>query len=135
MLHYVQQWSAVWTCRCMRQSRERNFSSQKQRVETIRCSRSRKFWPTSPSYQVLKNFLIVLCLTFKQVPFVFLLYLSKEYYKLIQLKIIRQVYSDLVLSGDIIEKEEVPPPTVPMDYSWARVSSLLIIINCILITQ
>jgi len=40
-------------------------------------------------------------------------------------RVIRQVYSDLVLSGDIIEKEEVPPPTVPMDYSWARELGLI----------
>ena len=31
---------------------------------------------------------------------------------------------NLVKQGVIIEKEEVPPPTVPMDYSWARVGSL-----------
>lgn len=34
--------------------------------------------------------------------------------------IIRQVYDKLVSSGVIVPKEEVPPPTVPMDYDWAR---------------
>lgn len=33
---------------------------------------------------------------------------------------IRQVYADLVVKGVIVPKAEVPPPTVPMDYSWAR---------------
>ena len=35
----------------------------------------------------------------------------------------RQVYEDLVSQGVIVPKEEVAPPTVPMDYNWARVSS------------
>ena len=34
----------------------------------------------------------------------------------------RSVYDDLVAKGVIQPAEEVPPPTVPMDYSWARVS-------------
>lgn len=34
----------------------------------------------------------------------------------------RSVYEDLVSKGVIQPAEEVPPPTVPMDYSWARVS-------------
>lgn len=34
----------------------------------------------------------------------------------------RSVYEDLVSKGVIEPAEEVPPPTVPMDYSWARVS-------------
>lgn len=33
----------------------------------------------------------------------------------------RKVYDDLVKNGVIVPAEEVPPPTVPMDYSWARV--------------
>lgn len=33
------------------------------------------------------------------------------------------VYDDLVARGVIVPAKEVPPPTVPMDYSWARVSS------------
>lgn len=33
----------------------------------------------------------------------------------------RVVYEDLVAKGVIIPAQEVPPPTVPMDYSWARV--------------
>jgi ATP citrate (pro-S)-lyase len=37
--------------------------------------------------------------------------------------VIAEVYKSLVKSGDIQPKPEVPPPTVPMDYSWARVSS------------
>jgi hypothetical protein len=32
------------------------------------------------------------------------------------------VYEDLVAKGAIVPAQEVPPPTVPMDYSWARVS-------------
>lgn len=32
------------------------------------------------------------------------------------------VYDDLVAKGVIQPAEEMPPPTVPMDYSWARVS-------------
>lgn len=38
----------------------------------------------------------------------------------------RSVYEDLVAKGIIQPAEEVPPPTVPMDYSWARVSMLFI---------
>ena len=38
--------------------------------------------------------------------------------------VVRTVYNDLVANGTIVPAEEVPPPTVPMDYSWARVSCL-----------
>ncbi len=34
---------------------------------------------------------------------------------------IREVYNDLVEKGVIVPQPEVPPPPVPMDYSWARV--------------
>ncbi|KAJ8344700.1 hypothetical protein SKAU_G00288930 [Synaphobranchus kaupii] len=34
--------------------------------------------------------------------------------------LIKTVYDDLVAKGTIVPAEEVPPPTVPMDYSWAR---------------
>ncbi|RVE69793.1 hypothetical protein OJAV_G00081400 [Oryzias javanicus] len=34
--------------------------------------------------------------------------------------VIKNVYDDLVAKGVIQPAEEVPPPTVPMDYSWAR---------------
>ena len=34
--------------------------------------------------------------------------------------VIRQVYDDLVSNGTIVPVQEVPPPTMPMDYSWAR---------------
>lgn len=37
-------------------------------------------------------------------------------------EMIRSVYSDLVEKGVIVPKAEVPPPPVPMDYNWARVS-------------
>lgn len=37
-------------------------------------------------------------------------------------KTISAVYGDLVERGVIVPKPEVPPPAVPMDYSWARVS-------------
>lgn len=36
--------------------------------------------------------------------------------------LIKNVYEQLVSSGVIVPAPEVPPPTVPMDYSWARVS-------------
>lgn len=35
--------------------------------------------------------------------------------------IIQDVYHKLVEDGTIVPQPEVPPPTVPMDYSWARV--------------
>jgi hypothetical protein len=38
--------------------------------------------------------------------------------------IFRFVYEDLVTKGAIVPAQEVPPPTVPMDYSWARVGTL-----------
>ncbi|GAB6025154.1 hypothetical protein CHUAL_010577 [Chamberlinius hualienensis] len=38
---------------------------------------------------------------------------------------IRQVYTGLVVKGEIVPLVEVPPPTVPMDYSWARELGLI----------
>lgn len=40
-------------------------------------------------------------------------------------QVIMRVYGDLVESGIIIPQDEVPPPTVPMDYSWARELGLI----------
>ncbi|KAK7919545.1 hypothetical protein WMY93_010829 [Mugilogobius chulae] len=39
--------------------------------------------------------------------------------------VIKTVYNDLVANGTIVPAEEVPPPTVPMDYSWARELGLI----------
>lgn len=39
--------------------------------------------------------------------------------------LIGTVYAELVKSGQIVPVEEVPPPTVPMDYSWARELGLI----------
>ncbi|KAI5750132.1 hypothetical protein M8J76_013077 [Diaphorina citri] len=39
--------------------------------------------------------------------------------------IIGSVYKDLVSRGDIVPQPELPPPTVPMDYSWARELGLI----------
>lgn len=39
--------------------------------------------------------------------------------------LIRKVYGDLVKAGVIQEKPEVAPPTVPMDYAWARELGLI----------
>ncbi|XP_036069069.1 ATP-citrate synthase [Oryzias melastigma] len=39
--------------------------------------------------------------------------------------VIKNVYDDLVAKGVIQPAEEVPPPTVPMDYSWARELGLI----------
>lgn len=38
--------------------------------------------------------------------------------------LIQNVYQGLVTAGIIHPEPEVPPPTVPMDYSWARVSRI-----------
>lgn len=38
----------------------------------------------------------------------------------------RSVYEDLVTKGVIVPAQEVPPPTVPMDYSWARVGAMYV---------
>lgn len=38
---------------------------------------------------------------------------------------IKQVYDNLVARGDIVPAPEVPPPTVPMDYSWASELGLI----------
>lgn len=35
--------------------------------------------------------------------------------------LIQSVYQELVKDGTIVPAPEVPPPTVPMDYNWARV--------------
>lgn len=39
--------------------------------------------------------------------------------------IIAAVYRRLVEQGKIVPRAEVPPPTVPMDYSWARELGLI----------
>uniref|UniRef100_A0A8C9RLG8 ATP-citrate synthase n=1 Tax=Scleropages formosus TaxID=113540 RepID=A0A8C9RLG8_SCLFO len=39
--------------------------------------------------------------------------------------VIKTVYDDLVAKGIIVPAQEVPPPTVPMDYSWARELGLI----------
>ncbi|XP_065805694.1 ATP-citrate synthase isoform X1 [Labrus bergylta] len=39
--------------------------------------------------------------------------------------VIKTVYDELVANGTIIPAQEVPPPTVPMDYSWARELGLI----------
>lgn len=39
--------------------------------------------------------------------------------------IIENVYGSLVKKGIIVPKSEVPPPTVPMDFSWARELGLI----------
>ena len=38
---------------------------------------------------------------------------------------IRSVYKDLVERGVIVQKDELAPPTVPMDYNWARELGLI----------
>ncbi|KAB7494147.1 ATP-citrate synthase [Armadillidium nasatum] len=40
-------------------------------------------------------------------------------------EVIRKVYHQLVKEGTIVPAEEVPPPTVPMDFSWARELGLI----------
>lgn len=47
------------------------------------------------------------------ISIIFLLSLSQQ--------MIHLVYRGLLEEGIIVPKEEVPPPTVPMDYNWARV--------------
>lgn len=37
-------------------------------------------------------------------------------------ELIHSVYDQLVKDGTIVPEPELPPPTVPMDYSWARAS-------------
>lgn len=39
--------------------------------------------------------------------------------------VIQQVYDSLVRDGTILPRQEVPPPTVPMDYNWARELGLI----------
>ncbi|XP_074659713.1 ATP-citrate synthase-like isoform X2 [Tubulanus polymorphus] len=40
-------------------------------------------------------------------------------------EIIKSVYEKLLADGAIVPREEVPPPTVPMDYAWARELGLI----------
>nr|UEK51402.1 ATPCL-like protein [Parasacculina yatsui] len=40
-------------------------------------------------------------------------------------EVVEKVYISLVKSGVIVPEQEVPPPTVPMDYSWARELGLI----------
>lgn len=44
--------------------------------------------------------------------------------------LIQSVYEQLVKDGTIVPEPEVPVPTVPMDYGWARVSFIYLIICC-----
>ncbi|XP_070166563.1 ATP-citrate synthase [Polyergus mexicanus] len=39
--------------------------------------------------------------------------------------LIQSVYEELVKDGTVVPKPEVPPPTVPMDYNWARELGLI----------
>ncbi|KTF92870.1 hypothetical protein cypCar_00050368, partial [Cyprinus carpio] len=39
--------------------------------------------------------------------------------------VIKTVYDNLVAKGVIVPAKELPPPTVPMDYSWARELGLI----------
>uniref|UniRef100_A0A8C1RT73 ATP-citrate synthase n=1 Tax=Cyprinus carpio TaxID=7962 RepID=A0A8C1RT73_CYPCA len=39
--------------------------------------------------------------------------------------VIKSVYDNLVAKGVIVPAKELPPPTVPMDYSWARELGLI----------
>ncbi|GAB1862388.1 ATP citrate synthase [Camponotus japonicus] len=39
--------------------------------------------------------------------------------------LIQSVYAKLVKDGTVVPKPEVPPPTVPMDYNWARELGLI----------
>lgn len=48
----------------------------------------------------------------------------RVFHQLCVLRWNRTVYDQLVDNGSIVPAEEVPPPTVPMDYSWARVRTL-----------
>lgn len=47
--------------------------------------------------------------------------------------VIHSVYQQLVKNGTIVAEPEVPPPTVPMDYSWARV--IILFLNYLFILQ
>ncbi|KAI0240030.1 ATP-citrate synthase [Lamellibrachia satsuma] len=40
-------------------------------------------------------------------------------------ELIKRVYDEMVMKGDIVPKEEVAPPTVPMDFNWARELGLI----------
>lgn len=40
-------------------------------------------------------------------------------------ELIQNLYEQLVKQGVIVPSPEVPPPTVPMDYSWARELGLI----------
>lgn len=44
--------------------------------------------------------------------------------------LIQTVYEQLVKDGAIVPEPEVPVPTVPMDYGWARVSFVHLLICC-----
>ena len=40
-------------------------------------------------------------------------------------QLMKTVYEKLLKEGTVVPKPEVPPPNVPMDYSWARVTALI----------
>ncbi|MGH0169541.1 UNVERIFIED_CONTAM: hypothetical protein FKN15_057094 [Acipenser sinensis] len=42
---------------------------------------------------------------------------------------IKSVYDELVAEGVIVPAKEVPPPTVPMDYSWARFIEMCLMVT------
>lgn len=37
-------------------------------------------------------------------------------------KLVKDTFSELVDKGIVVLRPEIPPPAVPMDYAWARVS-------------
>uniref|UniRef100_A0A3B3HLM1 ATP-citrate synthase n=1 Tax=Oryzias latipes TaxID=8090 RepID=A0A3B3HLM1_ORYLA len=49
----------------------------------------------------------------------------QNFYLVVLLISDRTVYDELVANGTIVPAQEVPPPTVPMDYSWARELGLI----------
>ena len=113
---------------------------QPNQFEVRGLTRSLSILTSLEAKQVIKLFLHVLSsraliVTFSQVHVSICLNIWKSYSKphltittlYVFFSIYSDVYEQLVDQGVIEIKPEVPPPTVPMDYNWARVSGFVIL--------
>lgn len=111
---------SVWSCRGLCQPSFRDSCSQEPGPEGCRSLRTKKLRWARRCYQV-RNWSHTWCTRVCKLLLLlwFSIYIGSFYYD-------RTVYDELVANGTIIPAQEVPPPTVPMDYSWARVRTSII---------
>lgn len=107
---------SVWPCRRLRQPGFRNGGGQEPGPAGRRGLCSKELWRARWRHQVRRS---TLSSFWSAVIFLFK---SNSHGLSVDLAN-RTVYDELVADGTIVPAQEVPPPTVPMDYSWARVTT------------